>query len=282
MTTNPPILVLGGTGTVGSRVTRRLRSAGRHVRVATRHTDLHFDWSIPDTWRSALRGVNTMYVLLPDNTSLPEPFLAEAFATGVRRVVLHSDRAVDIMRVAHLQAAERQVRESGCEWTIVRSDWFNQNFETFFRRSILDGRLCVPVGSTRQGFVDADDIAAVTTEALTRDDHIGRVLPLTGPRALSFAEALDHIRDATGLAVRFDGTADAYRASLRADGVPDAVIETLIQNFSSVAAQGDTQPTGVVEEILGRPGKDFRDYAREGAARGVWRAGCGDGPERRS
>ena len=58
--------------------------------------------------------------------------MREAYQTGVRRVVLHSDRSVDIMNVAHLREAERQVRESGCEWTIVRPDWFNQDFETFF------------------------------------------------------------------------------------------------------------------------------------------------------
>ena len=72
------------------------------------------------------------------------------------------------------------------------------------------GALCVPVGSTRQGFVDADDIAAVTTQALIRKDHIGQVLPLTGPRALSFPEALDHIEHATGLTIHFDGTPEAY------------------------------------------------------------------------
>ena len=127
-----------------------------------------------------------------------------------------------------------------------------------------------PVGSTRQGFVDADDIAAVTTQALIRKDHIGQVLPLTGPRALSFPEALNHIQHATGLTIHFDGTSGAYRESLHAEGTPDEVIDTLIENFSSAAAQGDTKPTGIVEEILKRPGKDFSTYAQEAAARGVW------------
>ncbi|MEU4547349.1 SDR family oxidoreductase [Nonomuraea dietziae] len=270
MITNTPILVLGGTGTVGSRVADRLRGAGHSVRVAARHAECRFDWSIPDTWSAALDGVHTMYVLLPDQTGMPESFMREAYRTGVRRVVLHSDRGVDVMNVTHLQEAERQVRESGCAWTIVRPDWFNQNFETFFRQAVLDGRLCVPVGSTRQGFVDADDIAAVTAQALIREDHLGQVLPLTGPRALSFPEALDHIQRATGLTVHFDGTPGAYRESLRAEGTPDEVIDTLIENFSAAAAQGDAEPTGVVEKILERPGKDFGTYAGEAAARGVW------------
>lgn len=271
MSDNTPILVLGGTGTVGSRVAAALRGAGHSVRVATRHAGHRFDWSVPDTWRPALTGVHTMYVLLPDQTGLPETFMREAFHLGVRRVVLHSDRGVDVMDVTHLQEAERQVRDSGCEWTIVRPDWFNQNFETYFRGSVLDGRLCVPVGATRQGFVDADDIAAVAARALLRDDHLGRVLPLTGPRALSFPQALHHIGQATGLRIDFDGTPGAYREHLHAEGAPDEVIDALIAKFTAVADQGDTEPTGVVEEVLHRPAKDFRAYAREAAARGVWR-----------
>ncbi|MFS1303214.1 SDR family oxidoreductase [Streptosporangium longisporum] len=271
MTNSNPILVLGGTGTVGSRVADRLRDAGHDVRVATRHAEFRFDWSAPGTWRPALEGVRTMYVLLPERTGMPESFMPEAYRTGVRRVVLHSDRGVDIMNVTPLQEAERQVRESRCDWTIVRPDWFDQNFETFFRDSVVDGRLCVPIGSTRQGFVDAGDIAAVAARVLTREDHVGRILPLTGPEALSFPEALDRIRDAGGPAVHFDGTPDAYRESLGAEGVPEEVIDTMIENFASLAAQGDTEPTGVVEEILGRPGKDFAAYAREAVAAGVWK-----------
>src|SRR5688572_27921705 len=129
MTTNIRILVRGGTGTDGSRVADRLRGVGRSVRVAASHAECSIDWSVPDTSSAPLDGVHTMYVLLPYHTGMPESFMREAYRTGVRRVVLHSDRGVDVMNVTHLQEAERQVRESGCAWTIVRPDWFNQNFE---------------------------------------------------------------------------------------------------------------------------------------------------------
>jgi uncharacterized protein YbjT (DUF2867 family) len=79
----------------------------------------------------------------------------------VRRFVLHSDRSLDVVNVTHLQKAERQVREAPLEWTIARADWFNQDFKIFFRESVMTGRLSVPVGEAKQGFVDADDIAAV-------------------------------------------------------------------------------------------------------------------------
>jgi uncharacterized protein YbjT (DUF2867 family) len=267
-------LVLGGTGTVGSRVAAQLRSAGHDVRIAARHADCRFDWSDPTTWPAALRGVHSMYVLLPEQTALPAPFLPAARQAGVRRVVLHSDRGVEVMRVANLQDAERQVRDSGLEWTIVRPDWFNQNFGTFFRQAVLDGRLCVPV-TTRQGFVDADDIAAVGVAALTSSGHAGRVLELTGPRALSFPEALAHIADASGRTVEFDPAPAAFRESMRAGGLPDELVEAMLANYAALTARGDTAPTGAVEAVLGRPGKDFADYARETAAEGVWVTSAG-------
>ncbi|MEV0897124.1 NAD(P)H-binding protein [Actinoplanes sp. NPDC049802] len=270
MTDDSPILVLGGTGTVGSRVAARLRDAGRQVRVASRHGDVRFDWDDPGTWAAVLSGVPVMFVLLPDQTAMPEAFLPSALRAGVRKVVLHSDRGLDVRRLAHLQRAERAVRESGRTWTIVRPDWFHQDFETFFRQDVVGGRLCLPVPSARQGFIDADDIAAVEVAALTGDDLAGQTLEITGPRALSFGEAAAEIARATGRPLVFDGTAGAYRARLCGAGLPGEVIDGLIGDFTALEERGDTAPTGVVEKVLGRPGRDFADYAADAAARGVW------------
>ncbi|MEV4276017.1 SDR family oxidoreductase [Actinoplanes xinjiangensis] len=264
------ILVIGGTGTVGSRVAARLRAAGRDVRAVSRQTVPRFDWADPGTWAAALDGVPTMFILLPDQTAMPEGFLPAALRTGVRRVVLHSDRGLEVMGLDHLQRAEQEVRDSGAEWTIVRPDWFHQDFETFFRQPVIDGRLCVPVGDARQGFIDADDIAAVEVAALTGDDLLGELVEVTGPRALSFGAAVAEIAAATGREITFDGTAGGYREAMRADGLPDEVIEMLIGGFGRLAARGDTKPTGTVERILNRPGRDFSDYVADAVARDVW------------
>ena len=275
-----PILVLGGTGTVGSRVAALLRDSGREVRVAARHAGHRFDWDDPGTWAGALSGVPEMFLLLPDQTGLPQEFLATARRAGVRRVVMHSDRGLEVMGNAPLQDAERQVRASGLDWTIVRPDWFHQDFETFFRPAVLAGKLCLPVPTARQGFVDADDIAAVEVAALTGkdltgkdltgDDLTGEVIEVTGPRALSFPDAVAALSRATGREITFDGTVGAYRDVMRADGLPDEVIDLLAAGFSALESRGDTTPTGVVERLLGRPGRDFTDYAAATAARGAW------------
>ncbi|GIE77068.1 NmrA family transcriptional regulator [Actinoplanes philippinensis] len=271
MSLDSTILVLGGTGTVGSRVAARLRDAGRDVRAVSRHSSPRFDWTDPGSWVGALGGVHTMFVLLPDRFGMPEGFLPAALRAGVRRMVLHSDRGLEVMGLGHLQKAEQEVRDSGAAWSIVRPDWFHQDFETFFRQPVIDGRLCVPIGGAGQGFIDADDVAAVEVAALTSDDLLGQVVEVTGPRTLSFGAAVASIAAATGREITFDGTAEGYRETMRADGLPDEVIETLIADFGRLAARGDTRPTGAVERILNRPGRDFTDYVAEAAARGVWR-----------
>ncbi|GAA4965371.1 NAD(P)H-binding protein [Actinoplanes utahensis] len=265
-----PILVLGGTGTVGSRVASLLRDSGLDIRVAARHAEQRFDWDDPGSWAGALSGVRRMFLLLPDQTGLPDGFLAAARQAGVRRVVLHSDRGLEVMGYAHLQSAEQEVRDSGLDWTIVRPDWFHQDFETFFRPAVLAGRLNLPVPTARQGFIDAGDIAAVEVAALTDDSLIGELIEITGPRAISFAEAVGEISRATGREIAFDGTPEAYRAGMRSDGLPDEVVDMLVAGFTALESRGDTVPTGVVEKILGRPGLDFSAYATAAAARGVW------------
>jgi uncharacterized protein YbjT (DUF2867 family) len=135
---------------------------------------------------------------------------------------------------------------------------------------VRDGRLCLPVGEARQGFVDGDDIAAVAVRALTSDDHLGEVLELTGPTALSLRDAVGLIGAATGRAVDFDGTPEGYRAEMAAAGLPADAVEGLIAGFGALAARGDTTPTGVVERVLGRPARAFADYVTDAAARGGW------------
>ena len=116
-----------------------------------------------------------------------------AVEQGVRHIVLLSSRGIEAMGDERLLAAERTVRESGADWTIVRPDWFNQNFdEGFFRPAVLAGELALPLGDLRQAIVDADDIAAVAAAALTEDGHAGQRYELTGPRAVVRRSPRDH------------------------------------------------------------------------------------------
>ncbi|NUT52999.1 MAG: NAD(P)H-binding protein [Saccharothrix sp.] len=205
-----------------------------------------------------------MYLMAPHELPVDPDFVPEAVARGVRRFVLLSTRGVVEMRDERLLAAERLVRESGVDWTVLRPDWFDQNFdEGFFRPSILAGELVLPLGDKRQAFVDADDIAAVAVAALTEDGHEGRVDEVTGPEALSFPEALDVITRVTGRQVAFRGTPDDYRAIVPAD-----LAEQQIRAWDALR---DGPPTDTVAKITGREPSSFHDYAVRAREGGAWR-----------
>jgi uncharacterized protein YbjT (DUF2867 family) len=268
------ILVLGATGRVGRRLADVLRNTGHGVRAASRSGRPRFDWTDHATWEPVLDGVSRMYLLAPDGMPVDPSFVALAVARGVDRIVLQSSAGIEVMGDERLMAAERTVRESGAQWTILRPNWFNQNFdEGFFSDAVRAGELALPVGDLRQAFVDARDIAAVAAAALTEAGHTGESYDVTGPQALSFAEALEVIGRAVGHPIRFDGTVDGYLAAQEAIGRSRDQVAGEIAAFTALADEGDTGPTDVVPRVGGRPATTFEAYAQEAAARGAWRRG---------
>jgi uncharacterized protein YbjT (DUF2867 family) len=266
------ILVLGATGTTGRRLTRRLRSAGAAVRAASRHGEVRFDWSDPATWEAAVTGVTRIYLMAPHEQPIDPQFVQRAVKQGVRHIVLLSSRGIEVMGDERLLAAERTVRESGADWTILRPDWFNQNFdEGFFQPAVVAGGLAVPLGEARQAFVDADDIAAVAAAVLTGDGHAGQSYELTGPEALSFAEAVRIVSEASGRPVRFGGSDDDYLAQQARLGMPEEQTRQEIAAFTALRDLGDQQTTDTVRRITGHPPKSFRTFAAEAAAGGAWK-----------
>jgi uncharacterized protein YbjT (DUF2867 family) len=253
-------------------VVEQLRAAGVAVRAASRSGDTRFDWSDPATWEPALAGVERMYLMAPHELPVDPSFVSSAVDRGVRHIVLLSSRGIEAMGDERLMAAERTVRESGADWTIVRADWFNQNFdEGFFQPAVVAGELALPLGDHRQAFVDADDIAAVAVAALTEDGHAGRSYEVMGPRALSFPESLEIIGRASGRTIRYKGTAEDYAAAQSELGFPAEQTEQEIGAFAALREQGDPELNDVVRRVTGRDPKDFETYAAEAAASGAWR-----------
>jgi uncharacterized protein YbjT (DUF2867 family) len=268
-----PILVLGATGKTGRRVVQRLKARGIATRSGSRSGQPPFDWQDESTWEPALQGVRSAYVSYYPDLATPHAvetvgsFAELAVARGVSRLVLLSGRGE---REAEL--AEEAVRSSGAELTIIRSTWFSQNFsEDYMLDHVLRGEVALPAGEVPEPFVDADDIADVAVEGLTDDRHIGELYELTGPRLLTFDDAVEEISRAAGRPLRFVPISVAEHAAVAAaQGVPPDVIELLSYLFGEVLDGRNAHLEDGVERALGREPRDFADYARDAAATGVW------------
>ncbi|NRI65705.1 NmrA family transcriptional regulator [Rhodococcus sp. MS16] len=276
MTTTSDIqsaVVIGGTGKTGARVAQRLTAVGIRTRIASRTSGTRFDWNDQTTWQPAMSGVEAAYVTYAPDLAVPESSthieeLAElAYSEGVRRMVLLSGRGEPAA-----QKAEQVLADSGLEWAVVRASWFAQNFsEGYLLDPIREGHLELPVGGVGEPFIDVDDLADVAVAALTRTDLLGRVLEVTGPELLTFAEAVEAISAASGRAVSFETIGlQQFSDGMEEVGVPSDVVELLTYLFAEVLDGRNQSVTGVVEEVLERPARDFTTFAAEAARTGVW------------
>jgi len=268
------ILVLGAHGKTGRRVVSRLHAhSDIVVRAGSRQATPPFDWTDSSTWTSVLHGIDAVYVTFQPDLAVPDaPQLIEAFTiaatrSGVRKVVLLSGRGEPEAR-----ACEDIVRQHAVRWTVVRASWFNQNFsEGFFMDSIRSGAVALPRAETLEPFVDAGDIADVVVQCLLHDQHDGQVYELTGPRLLTFPQAIAEIAQAAQRNIQFQSISiDAYASALKQYDVPDDAIWLIRYLFTEVLDGRNASLTQDVERVLGRRPKDFSAYALEGAQHGVW------------
>ena len=271
----PLTLIIGAAGKTGRRVADRLETAGWPVRRASRSTAPAFDWTRRETWSGALDGVEQVYVTYQPDLAVPQAqgdiahLLDLCAAHGVKRLVLLSGRGEP-----GAQACERLVLDGPLTATVVRASWFAQNFdEGVLTDMVRAGVVALPVGTVREPFVDVDDIADVAFAALTGDGHGGAIYEVTGPRLLGFEEAVATIADAAGRPVQLVRVSpeDFHRGALDA-GLPPPVADFLVELFATTLDGRNAYVVDGVQRALGRPARDFADYAARAAATGVWSA----------
>lgn len=266
-------LVLGGTGKIGGRVVQRLRGRGIPTRVGSRSAEPPFDWNDPATWGAALNGVTAVYISYAPDLAIPgaadaiQAFVTRAVDAGVRRLVILSGRGEE-----EAQRCERIVQAAGVEWTVVRCSWFDQNFsEGAFLDMVLSGIVTLPARDVGEPFVDADDIADVAVAALTEAGHADQVYELTGPRLLTFAEAVAEIARVSGRPIQYTPIPhEAFVAGVADSGAPADIAWLLDYLFATVLDGHNAHLCDGVQRALGRGPTDFAEYARRTAKTGVW------------
>ncbi|MER5780576.1 NAD(P)H-binding protein [Streptomyces mobaraensis] len=229
-----PILVTGGTGTLGGHVLPLLRQAGRAVRVLSRHTRasadgveyVACDLLAPDGDRAlaaALEGVETVLHLAggPKGDDIATRNLVRAAAaSGVRHFVYISVIGADRVPLGYFRSklgAERAVAESGLPWTTLRAAQFHDLVLKAVRTMAKMPVVPVP-GGVRMQPVDAREVAERLVE-LALGEPAGLVPDLAGPAVHDMGELARGYLRAQGkrrpmLPVRLPGKVGrAYRAA---------------------------------------------------------------------
>lgn len=270
---NTKILVLGATGKTGSRVIQRLDNLSWPVQHGSRSAHPRFDWENDTTWKNAVTDIHAVYISFQPDLAMPgavrtiKQFAETAVAQGVKKLVLLSGRGEP-----EAQECEEVIKASGAAWTIVRASWFNQNFsEGNFLDQVQAGHVALPAGTVAEPFVDADDIADVAVAALTQDGHDGQLYEVTGPRLLTFEQAVNEIAEATQRPIQYEQiNMEDYTAVMKEVGLPLDLISLISYLFTEVLDGRNAYLADGVERALGRKPTDFSAYVRKTVVSGVW------------
>ncbi|MEU6236185.1 NAD(P)H-binding protein [Kitasatospora sp. NPDC047058] len=227
---NAPVLVTGGTGTLGGHVLPLLRAAGREVRVLTRSarpvadgvTYVTGDLLRDEGTDAAVAGAGTVLHLAGgakgDDVATAN-LVRAAQRAGVRHLVYISVIGADRLPLGYFRAklgAEQAVADSGLPYTTLRAAQFHD-----LALKVAAGMAKLPLvpapGGIRWQPVDARDVAARLVE-LALDEPAGHVPDLAGPTVYPMAELVRGYLKARGksrpmLPVRVPGKVGrAYRA----------------------------------------------------------------------
>ena len=277
----PNILVVGATGTVGTELVKQLAATGRRPRALVRNRDkAHVvasladpvigDLANPQTLAPAFSGAERVFVLAPPTPEL-ETLERNAFdaatTAGAKRIVFLSNYgAAESDSEPHFRvhaAHERHLASLGIDWTVLRPTRFMTHTPFVWPSVLQRGLLIEGGGDGAMTVIDPADIAAVGVKALTEDGHEGRSYDLTSEDAFTatdLARTLSRIlrRDIT----IFNGDLDALRSALVESGAPAEYAPLMAGYFAKVAA-GCFKSTDTAGKVLGRAPRTYAQWLEQ-------------------
>jgi uncharacterized protein YbjT (DUF2867 family) len=124
-----------------------------------------------------------------------------------------------------------------------------------------DGEIVTATGAGRVAFVDAGDIASVAVHALLDPVPHNTNHLITGPAALSYADAAAIIGEATGRSVRHVSVGAAELVErLTRSGLPASFAALLAALDENISAGAEDRVTSTVAEVTGRPARSFVEF----------------------
>lgn len=267
MASDPLIAVTGATGHIGRRVYDLLKDQHVRLRLLVRDPTrapggaddvVRADYADMGAAVEALTGVDVLLMVSAsesaDRLEQHRTFIDAAAAAGVRHVVYTSflgaapDATFTLAR--DHWATEQHLRASGMAFTFLRDSFYLDFLPDLVG---ADGVIRGPAGQGRVGAVAREDVARVAaTVLLAPDEHAGRNYDLTGPEALTLAEAARIIAGATGRRVIYheESVEEAY-ASRERYGAPDWQVNAWVSTYTAIAAGELAAVTDTVRALTG-------------------------------
>jgi uncharacterized protein YbjT (DUF2867 family) len=272
------VLFLGAPGLIGNHVIPALAAGDFSVMAGSRRglaicgaTGVAVDMRDPETLARTMQGIATVAFVIPDvidMEALGLNVVAAAQSAGVKRLLWFSSFGASPKNEARFSrrhpVIDEAVRSSSIPYTILRPNFFMQDFTAFYGDTIrTTGTIFLPLGDARISHLDLRDLGAAAVAVLREDRRLGNTYDLSGPEALHTSEVAEQIGSAIGRPIRYESiSAAALEAELRAGGADPYFAAGLAELYAWIRDSGlGSEVTGATEQLLGRKPTPFRKFA---------------------
>jgi uncharacterized protein YbjT (DUF2867 family) len=282
---------------VGGAVVEALVNRGISVRAATRKTNkitwtdqvqpVTFDFGDPNLHKAALDGISGLFLIAPPlDIEAPAklmPFIDKAGEMRVKHIVFLSALSADLKEQNPLGIIERYLKKSGLGYTILRPNFFMENFSTgYVAPMIMSGEISLPAGDGKTSFISVGDIAEVAATIFQeKEKHYGVEYNLTGPEALSYGQVAAIISTLSVIRMTYHPISEGEMIEgARANGMPESAIRYMAALYSMVRKGLMAAVTDDVKKVTGKDPIGFAEFARRNSMLWMHRARLHDRRDR--
>lgn len=274
------VFVMGATGRVGGALVRALKGQRRAVAASHAHTEPQSDtrwvrFSLEDrtTYAEALRDVSAIFLMRPPQVTEAKvfvPFLTEAKARDIRRMVVLSVMGAEANPLLRHHRLEKLVMQMGFDWTMIRPSDFMQNLETVHLTGIRErNQISVPAGDGKSSFIDVEDIGEVIASVLLQPGHQRKGYTLTGPTALSCGEVATVMTELLDRSITYRKVGALlffFEQIAGGQPLPLSLVMTALYTVQRIGSAAKV--TDEVRRLIGRPPRTLREYIERN--RNIW------------
>ncbi|GAA0990415.1 SDR family oxidoreductase [Subtercola frigoramans] len=273
------IVVTGATGHLGRLIVESLLArgvapgdiiaAGRNAERLDALQQLGvrtavIDFSDPSSLAAAFEGADTLVLVsgseVGQRVTQHSNAIDAAKAPGVTRIVYTSaPRATTsalILAPEH-KATEEYLRASGIDFTILRNNWYNENYTGGLGQIAETGIYLASTGEGRVASASRADYAEAIGAVLTAEnpaEHVNATYELSGDVAWNGSEFAVTLSDVLGREVTYSSvTTEGHAAALRAAGLDEGTIGFVTALDANIADGLLDKSSDDLSRLIGRP-----------------------------
>ena len=180
-----------------------------------------------------------------------------AKAAGVKHIVYTSaPRATttSLILAPEHKATEENILQSGLNYTILRNNWYTENYLSQIEAARNTGAIVAAAGEGRVASATRADFAAAAAAVLQGEGHEGKIYELGGDHAWDYNELAKNVGVIIGKPVEYrpvDGT--ALIDQLKAVGMDEGTAGFVAALDANIAEGALSEVTGDLSKLIGRP-----------------------------